>query len=105
MLISTTKYRIQVGNPYRIIRKNNEVYGNPSRRPTVSTNLDPWELQESEPPSKGLPRLVSVGERICFILQRLDMPEAGIHRRPTLSEAKGRVYERKTLWGAEGRQC
>jgi hypothetical protein len=27
-------------------------YGNPTGRPTVSTNLDPWELLETEPPTK-----------------------------------------------------
>ena len=26
--------------------------GNPIGRPTVSTNLDPWELPETEPPTK-----------------------------------------------------
>ena len=26
--------------------------GNPTRRPTVSTNLDPWELSETEPANK-----------------------------------------------------
>ena len=26
--------------------------GNPIGRPTVSTNLEPWELPETEPPTK-----------------------------------------------------
>ena len=26
--------------------------GNPTGRTTVSTNLDPWELPETEPPTK-----------------------------------------------------
>ena len=29
-----------------------ERYGNPIGRPTESTNLDPWELSEMEPPIK-----------------------------------------------------
>ena len=32
--------------------KGPEVDGNPTERPTESTNLDPWELSESEPPTK-----------------------------------------------------
>jgi hypothetical protein len=31
-----------------VLRKD----GNPIVRPTVSTNLDTWELQETEPPTK-----------------------------------------------------
>jgi hypothetical protein len=29
-----------------------EVHRNSTGRPTESTNLDPWELSESEPPTK-----------------------------------------------------
>ena len=52
--------------------------GDPIVRPAVSTNLDPWELPDTEPPtrqhagasqipapdtySRGLPDLASVGE-------------------------------------------
>jgi hypothetical protein len=32
--------------------KGPEVDGNPTERPTESTHLDPWELSESESPTK-----------------------------------------------------
>jgi hypothetical protein len=34
------------------LKKLKEMVGNPIGRPTVSTNLDPWELQKSESPTK-----------------------------------------------------
>ena len=59
--------------------------GNPTGRPTESTNLGPWELSQTEPPTKQYPLapgtyiaenwlVLSQWERICLILQRLEAP-------------------------------
>jgi hypothetical protein len=46
---------MEVGNPYGKDRgriKGAGGDGNPIGRTTVSTNLDPWRLRETEPPTK-----------------------------------------------------
>ena len=55
MKILTVKHWAEVGGSYGRIRRRIEGLlgdGNPIGRPTVSTNLDPWELPETEPPTK-----------------------------------------------------
>ena len=55
MQILTTKHWTEVGNPNGRVRgriEGAEGDGNPIGRPTVSTNLDLWELSETEPPTK-----------------------------------------------------
>ena len=108
MQIPTTIHRMQVRNPYGRVRENiegTEGYGNPSRRQTVSTNLNTWKLQESEPASNALPCLALVGVSLCLTLQRLMCHGRGIPRRPTLSEAKGKDYGGKTLAGGAGQRA
>ena len=39
--------------------------GNPTGRPTVSTNLDPWELPETKPPTKDHKWVVHDPKHIC----------------------------------------
>jgi hypothetical protein len=86
--LSTDKHWMEVRNPYGRVRGRIE---GPQRddtstgRPTLTTNLEPWECPETEPPTKehtwiglslwnicgrGLPYLASVG-KVCLILQRL----------------------------------
>jgi hypothetical protein len=46
---------MEVRDPYGRVRgriEDPEGDSNPTRRPTVSTNLDLWELPETEPPTK-----------------------------------------------------
>ena len=55
MQIFTAKLWVEVGESYGRGRRGiegTEGDGNPIGRPTVSTNLDPWELPETEPPTK-----------------------------------------------------
>jgi hypothetical protein len=55
MQISTAKHWTEVGDPCGRVRgriEGTEGDGNPIGRPTVSTNLDPWELPETKPPTK-----------------------------------------------------
>jgi hypothetical protein len=55
MQIVRTKHWTKVRDPYGRVRakiEGAEGDGNLIRRPTVSTNLDPWELPETEPPIK-----------------------------------------------------
>ena len=55
MQILTPGYWTEVRNSYGKFRGKNEGTegdSNPIGRPTVSTNLDPWELPETEPPTK-----------------------------------------------------
>ena len=57
MQIVRTKHWTKVRDPYGRVRakiEGAEGDGNLIRRPTVSTNLDPWELPETEPPTNGL---------------------------------------------------
>jgi hypothetical protein len=79
MQILTAKYWKEVVEPYgRVGRQIKGIKGDgtPTGRPTLSTNLDPWEFPEPEPPTKdcclmplhiysrGLPCLVSVGDYV-----------------------------------------
>jgi hypothetical protein len=51
----TDKYWTMVGNRYGRVRgriEGAEGFGNPRGTPTVSTNLNPWELPESKLPTK-----------------------------------------------------
>jgi hypothetical protein len=75
-----TKHWTEVGDHYRRVKgriRGAEGNCNPTGRPKVSTNLDPWELPETKPSTKvhtqagprprhiyrkGLPCLASVGE-------------------------------------------
>ena len=46
---------IEVGDSYGRLRGRSEgaeTVGNPIGRPLVSTNLEPWELPETKPPTK-----------------------------------------------------
>ena len=55
MQIPTDKHWTEVRDPYRRVRGRTEGPqgdGNPTGRPTVSTNLDPWKLPETEPPTE-----------------------------------------------------
>ena len=55
MQILTANHWTEVRDPYGRVRgriEGAEGDGNPIGRPTVSTNLDPWELPETEPPTK-----------------------------------------------------
>ena len=66
MQILTANHCTEIEEPYGRVRgrlEGAERDDNPIGRPTVSTNLDPWELPETEPPTKehtqaGLRRLV-----------------------------------------------
>jgi hypothetical protein len=55
MQIPTAKHWIEVGDSYgrvggKIVRTERD--GNITGRPRDSTNLDPWELSEADPPTK-----------------------------------------------------
>jgi hypothetical protein len=55
MKIPTDKHCKEVGDTYGKVRgriDGPQGDGNPTGRPTVSTNLDPWELIETKPPTK-----------------------------------------------------
>jgi hypothetical protein len=55
MQILTAKHWTEVWDPYGRDRgriEGAEGDGNHIGRPTVSSNLDPWELPETEPPTK-----------------------------------------------------
>ena len=55
MQILTANHRTEMGDPYGRVRgriEETEGDGNPIGRPTVSTNLDCWELPETEPPTR-----------------------------------------------------
>jgi hypothetical protein len=59
MQILTAKHWMKVGNPYgRVGRRIGGPEGddNPIGRPTVSTNLDPWELPETKAGAKKHPQ-------------------------------------------------
>jgi hypothetical protein len=52
MQILTAKQQTEVGNPYGRIEgiiEGTEGGGNPIERPIVSTNLNLWELPDTEP--------------------------------------------------------
>ena len=54
MQILTADHQTEVREPYGRVRgriEGTEQDGNPTGKPTVSTNLDSWELQETEPPT------------------------------------------------------
>ena len=54
---TTTKHWMEVTNPYIRVRgmtEGSEGLGNPTGRPTLSTNLDPWELSETEHQPKSI---------------------------------------------------
>ena len=58
---------IEVRDPYGRVRRmieGSEGDGNPTGRPTVPTNLNPWKLPETELPTKEHTQ----------VLQRLDAP-------------------------------
>jgi hypothetical protein len=65
---------------YRRVRGRTEEAegdGNPIRRPTVSTNLDPWGLPGTKPPTKGLawdPWHISIREQPCLASVGKDVP-------------------------------
>jgi hypothetical protein len=47
---------MEIEDPYRRVRgriEGTEGNGNPPGRPTVSTNLNPWEFPENELPTRG----------------------------------------------------
>jgi hypothetical protein len=50
MQILTAKHWIKVRRRIEGAERD----GNPVGKPTVSTNLDPWELPETDPPTKEL---------------------------------------------------
>ena len=95
MQILIAKHWTEVRDPYGRVRgriEGAEGDGNPIGRPTVSTNLDPWELPETEPPTKEhtqaglrpwgicsrrLPSLASEGEDTQMGVSRDLMPEEG----------------------------
>ena len=55
MQILMANHWTEVRDPYGGIRgrtEGGEGDDNPIGRPTMSTNLDPWELLETEPPTK-----------------------------------------------------
>jgi hypothetical protein len=63
MQILTAKHWTEVGDPYGRAKgriKGTKDDGNPTGRPTVSTNLDPWEFPETEH------RLVQGPQHICY---------------------------------------
>ena len=48
----TDKHRIKIEDPYGRVRertRDTQGDGNPTGKPTVPINLDPWELPETEP--------------------------------------------------------
>jgi hypothetical protein len=52
---SDTHIGLRSGDSYGSVRgriKGTEEDGNPIGRPTLSTNMDPWELPEINPPTK-----------------------------------------------------
>ena len=56
MQIPTDKHGMKVRVPYERVRGRIEGPpgdGNSTRRPTMSTNLEPWDQPETEPPTKG----------------------------------------------------
>jgi hypothetical protein len=85
----TAKYWMDVRVSYGRVEVSAWKLGdrNPIGRPTVLTNLEPWELSETEPPTK---EHAGIGPRMHLILQKFDVPGWGIPRVPTLSEVKGR---------------
>jgi hypothetical protein len=53
MHVLTANHWTENGDPYGRVRgriEETEGHGNPIGRPTVSTNLDLWELPEIKPP-------------------------------------------------------
>jgi len=55
MQMPIAKHWMEVRDPYGRVGGRVEAAegnGNPIGRPTKSTNLDPWELLEAEPPTK-----------------------------------------------------
>jgi hypothetical protein len=67
MQILTANHWTQVGNPYGRVRgriKGTEGDDDPIRRPTMSTNLDPWELPETKPSIK---ECTQVGPRLLTL--------------------------------------
>jgi hypothetical protein len=55
MQIPTDKYWTELGNPYGKVRgmiEGSQRDGNPIGRPTVSNYQEPWELPETEPPTR-----------------------------------------------------
>jgi len=56
MQILTADHWTEVGDPCGRVRgriEEDEGDSNPIGKPTVSTNLDAWELPETKPPTKG----------------------------------------------------
>jgi hypothetical protein len=74
MQILTFRLWTEVWDPYVRVRgrtEGAEGAGNPIRRPTVSTNLDSWELPETKPPTKehtraGLKSLAHMSQRTAL---------------------------------------
>ena len=111
MQILTANHWTELRDPYGRVRERsegNEGDGNPIGRPTVSTNLDSWELPETKPPTKsicrlvrrhssplwhissrGLPCLVSVGDDVPNPIEP-ECTRMVEYERSTLSEGKGR---------------
>jgi hypothetical protein len=53
----TAKHWMELGESYGRVRgriERTEGNRNSTRRPTVSSNLDPWGLSETEPPTKQI---------------------------------------------------
>ena len=89
MQMLTANHCTEVGDPMEELGEGD---CNPIGRTTVSTNLDPWELPETKPPTKEhtwavlwSPRTYvardclvwSQWERMCVILRRFDAPGKG----------------------------
>lgn len=73
------KAPINVGDPYVRVCGKIEGDGNPTGKPTVSTNLDPWEIPESEQSTK-------------------ERTQAGLRRLT-------HMYQSTALCGLSGRRC
>jgi hypothetical protein len=86
--ILTPNHWMEAGDPYSWIRgRIEEAEGerNPTGRPAVSTNLDPWELTETESPTRqhtqAPERIITEDcqvwpqcKKMCPILKRLEAP-------------------------------
>ena len=120
MQMSTDKLWMEIRDHYGRVRgkidgpQRDRTY--PRGRPTESTNLDPWKLPETEPPTKeqiqagpwpwhiysrGLPLLASVGEDVSNPVETW-CPRVGGYGGGALSEAKRRGRGRNSTRGQPG---
>ena len=105
---------MEIEDPYRRVRgriEGTEGNGNPPGRPTVSTNLNPWEFPENELPTRGhtwadlRPQHLcnrGLSERGCAYSGRDLMPQCGRDTEGHSFRCEGENGGGRPLQGGQG---